>query len=195
MGCDPVRKAAQAVVEHAHPDLLSSAGWAGSLRPELRVGAVVIPEVVIAAADGRAFRTFAGVGTLVTTERVLNPAEKAEIAHRHSARAVDMEAAAVGEVAQETATRFLAIKTIFDEYDFALPPLSRFVGSAGKFRYASFVAWLALRPSQWPVVMQMQRNSSRSARDLALFLEKLLACDSLVELQRQLAQQALGHPL
>ncbi len=195
MGAEAVGSAARALVAHAHPDLLISAGWAGSLRPELHVGDIVVPELVMDAVDGRAFRAFCGAGTLLTASGVLGADDKASLATRYAAHGIDMEAATVGEVAQETATRFLAVKSIFDEHDFALPPLTRFIGRRGKFRYASFITWLTLRPRLWPVVRNMERNSRRSAQTLASFLEKLVGCDSLVEVQQQVARLALGIPL
>jgi adenosylhomocysteine nucleosidase len=195
MGAEPARDAAQALIEHAHPDLLISAGWAGSLRPELKVGALVVPELVIDAADGRAFRTFAGAGTLVTSAGVMDPSAKSALAARHSAQAVDMEAAAVAEVAQETTTRFLAVKSIFDEPGFPLPPLDRFRTARGKFCYGGFLAWVAVHPGRWSSVAAMKRNAHSSAQALCRFLEKLIASDSLVEVQQQIARLALGVPL
>ncbi len=192
---EAIRVVARALVEHAHPDLLISAGWAGSLRQDLKVGAIVVPEIIIEAADRRAFHTYCGAGTLLTTTEVLDAGQKASAAARYSALAIDMEAAAVAAIAQETGTRFMAVKTIFDDCNFPLPPLARFVSGRGSFRYAHFLSWLAVRPGEWPTTRIMRRNSTSSARALAAFLEKLLACDSLTEVQEVVANVALGLPL
>lgn len=195
MGSDPIRAATRAVVEHVHPDVIISAGWAGSLRPEIKMGQIVVPEIVIDAADGRAFRTFVGAGTLVTAAHVLNVEDKFHLATRYTAQAVDMEAAAVAEVAQETTTRFLAVRAVFDEQNFFMPPLDRFCSGRGSFRYGKFLAYLALRPGRWSTVAIMRRNAAASALAVCEFLDKLVACTSLVEIQQLIAKLALGVPL
>ena len=195
MGAAPIQQAAQALVEHLHPDLLISAGWAGSLRPDLKAGAIVVPETVIDATEGRAFRTFCGAGTLITSTAIASPQQKRELAARMSAQAIDMEAAAVGAVAQEAAVKFLAVKTIFDDYEFPLPPLERFHNSQGRFRYGRFLAHAALRPALWPKLRLMEHRASDAAQALSAFLEKLLASDTLIEIQQQVAKLALGVPL
>ncbi len=195
MGAGPIQQACRALVECWHPDLLISAGWAGGLRPELKTGAIVVPETVIEIADGRAFRSFCGAGILVTGTAVASPQAKRELAARFSAQAIDMEAAAVGAVAQEAAVKFLAVKAIFDEHGFPLPAFERFHNSRGRFRYGRFLAHAALRPALWPKLGLMQRRASEAAQALSAFLEKLLASDTLIEIQQQVAKLALGVPL
>ncbi len=195
MGAGPIQQACRTLVEHLHPDLLISAGWAGALRPEIKAGAIVVPETVIDVADGRAFRTFCGAGTLVTGAAIASPHEKRDLVARFSAQAIDMEAAAVGAVAQEAAVKFLAVKAIFDEFDFPLPSFERFHNSRGRFRYGRFLAHAALRPGLWPKLRLMERRASGAAQALSSFLEKLLASDTLIEIQHQVAKLALGVPL
>ncbi len=195
LGAGPVQHAARALVGHLHPDLLISTGWAGSLRPELKAGAIIVPETVIEADDGRAFRTVCGAGILVTAAAIANPQQKRELAARFSAQAIDMEAAAVGAVAQEAAVKFMAVKAVLDEYDFPLPSLERFHNTRGGFRYARFLAYAAVRPGLWPAVRLMQRRAAGSSRALCSFLEALLASDTLIEIQQHVAKRALGVAL
>ncbi len=195
IGPGPARAAARAVVEGTRPDLLISVGWAGSLRPEIQGGALVVPEVVMEATDRRAFRTFCGTGTLVTVPVFVHPPDKVRLAAEFSARAIDMEAATVAEVAQETSTRFLAIKAIFDEPDFAMPPVGRFCSRQGGFQYGRFLVYMALRPALWGTIPVMRRKALQSAARLSEFLEIVVASDSLAEIQQHVARLSLGVPL
>ena len=46
---------------------------------------------------------------------------------------VDMEGAAVAQVAKEHGLEFAAVKAISDDADFPMPPLNRFIDENGKF--------------------------------------------------------------
>ncbi len=192
MGVGPIQQAARALTEYWHPDLLISAGWAGSLQAGMKAGVIVVPETVLNAADGRAFRTFSGTGVLLTTAAIASPQQKQDLAARFSAQAIDMEAAAVGAVAQETATKFMAAKAILDDVEFPMPALEGFHDSRGSFRYGRFLAYAAVRPGLWPQLRLIRQRASRSAEALCDFLERLLASDTLIEIQQQVAKLALG---
>jgi nucleoside phosphorylase len=153
--------------------VLVSAGSAGALRPELKVGDVFRPASVIDAATGAQFAALGEKGTLVTSAAILGPAGKRELAASFSAEAVDMEAAAVAAVAQEQGISFLAIKAISDELDFTLPPMSQFVDNEGRFHTGRFVSYVALRPQWWATVRRMAADSGRAADALCAAIENL----------------------
>ncbi len=67
------------------------------------------------------------------------------------------------------------MKAISDEFDFAMPPLSRFVDGESKFQTRRFLAWAALRPQYWPRIIQLARHSRRATRALSEWLRKNLA--------------------
>ena len=171
MGAQTARAAAKAILAHHRPDLLVSAGFAGAAAPERWVASLLVPAVVVDASSGEKFSTRAGQGVLVSSSGVCGRAEKAAARARYQADAVDMEAAAVAQVAREQGVQFLAVKAISDAADFPMPPLGRFIGRDGRFRTLSFAAFAALRPWLWPRLRQLRHNSAAAARSLSAFLQ------------------------
>ncbi len=173
IGAKAAAWAAKAVLDLSQANLLVSAGSAGALRPDLRVGSVFRPATVIDAATGARFAVPAGSGTLVTSAAILGPAEKREIAARWPADAVDMEAAAVAAVAQERGVQFMAIKSVSDELDFVMPPLGRFVDEAGQFHSGRFLGYVTVRPRLWVPLSRLAVASIRAADALSVAIEAL----------------------
>lgn len=187
MGSEPIEAATEAAIRTFVPNLIISAGWAGALEPRIPVGTTVIPGHVVEAATGRSFPTFAGTGTLVSTSAVVDPQQKSRLAETYSAQAVDMEAATVAWLAQEAGVKFLAVKAVFDEFDRTAPG-DRFRTPAGRFSYARFLAYTAIRPATWASLPRMARDARISARAVANVLMRIIACDSLTEIQQQILE-------
>lgn len=166
-------KAAEQMVEAYHPAVLVSAGFAGALKNELRVADLFLPSEVVDVESSRRFPTGKGEGILATSSTILSKAQKAQLATT-GATAVDMEAAAVADIAQHRGVEFLAIKAISDEMDFDLPEMDGFVNAGGKFLAAQFITHVALRPRMWPVVRKLAANTARAADALSHALDTLL---------------------
>ncbi len=115
IGRNAARRAAEAVVEKYEPTVLISAGIAGALTAKLKVGDVVEGAEVVDADSGVRFRTSGGESVIVTVSSVSGPEEKRLLADRYKADVVDMESAAVAEVARKRRIEFKAIKAISDE--------------------------------------------------------------------------------
>jgi adenosylhomocysteine nucleosidase len=169
--------AARAAVERFRPAMLISIGVAGALIRSLKVGSVFTPSVVVDAANGTEYRCAGeagGVigGVLVSAEEIAGAGDKQRLVERFHALVVDMEAAGVASVAQESQIGFCCVKAISDEADFVMPPLGRFVDAAGNFRPGKFLAWTALRPWHWTRVAALARNSGRATRALCEWLTK-----------------------
>jgi nucleoside phosphorylase len=166
------RIATDAAYNHAQGKmgLFISAGFAGALVPELKVGDIFEPASIIGDSDNNTIETALGHGVLVSAGAIAGVEHKQIFASNYNAQAVDMEAFAVADVARVYNVPCIAIKAISDEYDFPMPPMGRFVGDSGEFKTASFVGYTALRPWLWPVVMKLGSNS-------AVATEKL--CDAL----------------
>jgi adenosylhomocysteine nucleosidase len=177
IGAVAARGAAEAAISVYRPNLVVSAGFAGALEPNLRVGDVVIPRWVIDARDSSRHDTGAGEGVLLTVSQVAGIKEKEKLAQAYCANAVDMEAASVAKGAQKHGIPFLAVKVISDRMDFVMPPLERFVDNSGQFRTLSFAVYSAVRPWLWKSVIQLGRNSAAAAKALrkTLVLESLLS--------------------
>lgn len=114
--------------ENPRPDWILSIGFAGGLKPQLRVGDCVVASIVIDAASGDSLsvdsqvRACAGTcdwiadrSSLVTLARpAFDCAAKAELFASHSASACDMETYAVARIAQDLDVPWLSVRIISD---------------------------------------------------------------------------------
>lgn len=174
IGCEAARLASEKLVAYAQPAILVSAGAAGALRPELKVGHVGTAREVLDASTGSRYPTGDGDCVLVTAGTVSGERDKRGLRERFGADLVDMEGAAVAEVAREHGLEFAAIKVVSDELDFAMPPLARFVEYDGKFATAKFVAYVAVRPWWWRSIIELSKNSRMAAMNLSAAVQHLI---------------------
>ena len=169
--------AARAAVAQYRPEMLVSAGLAGALLPALRSGTVITPAVIVDAATAKEYLNHGSDGVLVSASEIVGSESKRALAEKFHAVAVDMEAAAVAEVAQEAGIGFRCVKAISDEVDFVMPPLHQFVDQSGNFRTRRFVTWVAFRPRYWRPTMLLARNSKRASAALCDWLKQHLGND------------------
>jgi hypothetical protein len=87
---------------------------------------------------------------------------------------VDMEAAAVADVARGRGLEFAAVKAVSDELCFTMPPLGRFVDKAGKFHTGRFLAYIAVHPRWWRPVKVLGKNTQLASVNLSQALEHLI---------------------
>ena len=180
-------RAARAVADHYKPQLLISAGLAGALLHTLKVGSVLTPNVIIDAATANEYRCDTGGGVLVTAGEIAGTRSKRELVEKFHALAVDMEAAAVADVARDEKMGFRCVKAISDEADFVMPPLSQFVDQEGNFQTRRFAAWTAIRPQYWSRTLVLARNSKRASKALCDWLRKNVGdgqSDAVVRIER-----------
>lgn len=172
IGRESARAGAEMLLADAPVGLLISAGYAGALVSGIAAGAAFVPAEVVDAESGARYSTRGGSGVLISASHVLGQEEKAQLALQHEARAVDMEAAAVAQVAQERGIAFRALKAICEEKDFEMPPVGKFVDERGRFQTARFVLHTAVRPAGWAATGQLAAKAARASRTL---------CDLLME--------------
>jgi adenosylhomocysteine nucleosidase len=168
------RRAAEVAVEYAQPQRLISAGIAGALSPKLKVGDVGHVREVIDVATGVRYPGVGGDWVLVTAQDVSSVAGKRELLAKHCADVVDMEAAAVAQVAKERGLEFASVKAISDNAAFEMPPLDRFIDKNGRFATARFVVYVAFRPKWWSSLGSLKKNSDLATKNLCSRLEHLL---------------------
>jgi hypothetical protein len=168
------RRAAETAIEYAQPKLLLSAGIAGAASPRLRVGDVGRIREVVDVATGDRYPTTGGEWVLATSQDVSDAAEKRELLTRYGADVVDMEGAAVAQVAKEHGLEFAAVKSISDDARFTMPPLTRFINHNGKFATGRFLFYVALRPKWWPVLGKMRTNTAFASANLCRAVEHLI---------------------
>jgi adenosylhomocysteine nucleosidase len=179
IGSEAARRAAEAVIANYSPDLLISAGVAGALVPELKVGDTIFPTTLIdtqdrsrhetAIHDAPVGNTALGRTILASYPEVASVAQKQQLAKSYGAHAVDMEGAAVARAAQVHGIPFLAVKAISDELDFELPEISRFIRS-GQFDTTRFLLHIAVRPWLWLRVIRLARNTQIASEKLCAWL-------------------------
>jgi len=162
------------LIESFQPEIVLSVGFAGSLRRDLAVGEILIPQQVVRASDGTKMSTAFGHGVLVTVDAMAGFGTKQELDRRYRADAVDMEAAAVAAAAAAHGLRFAAMKAVSDGLDDELDFLAPFVRPEG-FQTRRFLAYVAVRPKLWGVVSRLKHNSERASAALCAAIEEFLS--------------------
>lgn len=179
IGAKRAEAAARIVSTKFKPQMLISAGLAGALIRSLKVANIVLPNVIVDAESGAEYRCnvggeVIGGGVLVTASQIAGAADKQALVERFHALIVDMEAAGIAKIAQESGIGFRCVKAISDELEFIMPPLNEFVNSDGTFDTTAYARWVSLRPQYWARTLQLGRNSSRAARELCSWLQQNL---------------------
>jgi len=159
------RRAAEVAIDHAQPKLLLSAGIVGAISPKLKVGDVGRIRQVVDVATGEIYSTTGGDWVLATSQDVSDANEKHELLTKFGADVVDMEAAAVAQVAKECGLDFAAIKSISDDAEFDMPPLNRFIDN-GRFDTRRFLIYVALHPRWWGALGKIKKNSEIATEKL-----------------------------
>ena len=168
------RHAAETAIADAQASLLVSAGIAGAVSPKLKVGDVGRIREVIDVATGGQYPTSGGEWVLATSQDVSNAVEKQALLTKYGADVVDMEGAAVAQVAREHGVAFAAVKSVSDDATFVMPPLMRFIDKQGRFHSGRFLAYVALRPKWWPVLGKIKANTAVASENLCREVEHLI---------------------
>ena len=163
---------------------LASWGMAGGLDPTLDAGAILLPTEVLGP-DGQSFNTASAwrdrlscavaalapvrSGRLVTRSRAIGSvADKAELFRTTGAAAVDMESAAVGEVAERHQLPFIAVRVIVDSAADVLPrAVTAAADSEGHLQIWRLIGALALAPNELAPMIRLARRYRAANRSLA----------------------------
>ncbi len=190
VGCDNAARAARALVAAGAGALLSW-GVAGGLDPALGAGAVLLPTEVLgpaAAAGSPALQRFAtsrtwrervavalrphaplNHGALLSSVLPVAGAQlKARLFQDTGAVAVDMESAAVAQVAAEHHLPFITLRVIVDSASVTLPAsVVRMLEPAHAGRSARWRAWGLLgAPRDWGALLRLAQASRLARRAL-----------------------------
>ena len=189
MGAEYGRRAAEAIIVRYSPELLISAGVAGALVPELRVGDTVFPAVIIDARDGSRHdsairnaplsQTPLARTILVSSPEVAGAVQKRQLAKSYGAHVVDMEGASVAQAAQVHNLPFLAVKAISDDVNFEIAELNRFIRD-GQFQTKLLVFYLLPRPWLWLKMIRLARNTQRASHNLCAWLRESALTNTIV---------------
>jgi adenosylhomocysteine nucleosidase len=189
IGPESARRAAEAAIAYYSPEILISAGVAGALVPELKVGDTIFPATVLDTRDGSRHQTAIqnapmgntslGRTTLASYPEIASITQKLQLAKSYGAHAVDMEAAEVARTAQFHNLQFLAIKAISDELNFELPQMSRFIRN-GQFATSAFTRFILFRPWLWLSVFRLARNTQLASDNLCAWLRDSALTNTIV---------------
>jgi len=181
------RAAEELVARHRLGGLIA-AGFSGALAPQLRAGDLVVDTEV---PQWKAMATRAGIslGRVTTVDRMVQTvAERRALAAETGALAVDMESAAVAEVARRHGLPWAAVRAVTDtaERDLVLDWNRCLRGNGGVGLWPLF-AQLLRKPQGVAEIRQLWYASRRASRSLENFLRELLGSDGAFATGRQSA--------
>jgi adenosylhomocysteine nucleosidase len=173
--------AAQALVD-AGVSALMTFGMAGGLDPALKPGTVVIPCELVSsdgrrfaadrawreqvAANVRALRAVTEGNLLTSTHAIETPADKATAFGTTGAAAVDMESAAVAEIAAKHNLPFIAVRVIVDTAADMLPRAVVAASLEGRVRLARLIGGLILAPREIASLIRLAQRYRIAMRSL-----------------------------
>jgi adenosylhomocysteine nucleosidase len=181
IGLVAAEAAARALIE-AGVSALMTFGMAGGLDPTLEAGSVVLPRELISEAGTRWLasrswreRVAAAVsplravteGNLLTSVRAIDtPAGKTAAFRATGAAAVDMESAAVAEIAGKHNLPFIAVRVIVDTAADKLPRAVVNASRAGKVHIGRLVAGLVVAPGEIVALIRLAQRYRIAIRSL-----------------------------
>ena len=172
IGAKRARLAAESLLAEGATALLSW-GSAGGLAENLLPGNLILPKHIISA-DQSVFPVDAGwherlchllwgqidfhPDPLAESTAILNtPAEKRELFKQSGAAAVDMESAAVAEVASTTNLPLIAVRAIVDPFDMKMPSVVQTIDEYGRVRPLPLLGRLARNPAELFLLLRLGR--------------------------------------
>jgi nucleoside phosphorylase len=182
-GMENAGRAATWALEREPFDLVISSGLAGGLRPEHRLGTVLVARKVLRLEDGRALEPAAmwsrlaveegaSEAVLVSAMRVAGTAEEKRQLGR-TADAVEMESFAVLEAAAARGVPAAAIRAVSDPVEGDMPvDFNRVFDRRGRLRGAALAGELARKPTAIAGLLRLARESRHAAEILGEFLER-----------------------
>lgn len=181
-GMARARRATEALIEGHSPRWIVSTGFCGALRPEMKVGQIVVSNKITTTNNeeltvdvGMSTDPARGlyVGKTITVEQIVRTvAQKQTLAEQSGAIAVDMESHAVASVCHDRKNRFLAIRAISDDLSADLPvEVLSLMGETGAVRIGAAIGALWKRPSSYKDMWRLREHAMIASEHLAAFLD------------------------
>lgn len=185
VGYARARRATTALLDAHSPHWLLSVGFSGALRPDMRVGHIVMAnEIIDAHGQKFAIDIHAAsdparglhVGRIFTADAIVRTLEEKRQLHDGTgAIAVDLESLAVAQVARERKTKFMAVRAISDDMTEDLPPeVLSVLGGSGAVRVGAALGALWKRPSSMKDMLKLRSQAQVAAKNLADFLDGVI---------------------
>lgn len=176
MGQRNAEKAGRQAILRWRPQWLVTAGFAGGLRPELKRGALLVesdpqfPNLAAFYQSGFRSGTFTCQPSIAITRE-----QKADLAARFPADAVEMESAILRSLAKEAGIPGMTARVVSDSWDEDLPlDFNALVDENHKLQAARFAATLASSPGKIPELLAFQKRVQAAGTALAEALGPVL---------------------
>lgn len=169
----------QALEKRIEVDGIVSTGFCGALDESLRVGDVVIgnllpggrgsvPALQSRDGYGAGLRVFTNAGIVCIDRVAVTAGEKRALRERTGAAAVDMESAAVAATAAEWGVPFHSIRAVSDTASDDMPlDFNLYRDAEGRFSRGRIAAAALARPfTRVPALLRLDRNTRIAARSL-----------------------------
>lgn len=185
VGMAAAARATADVITLRQPEWVISAGFAGSLRPEIKRGHLLMPNSVIDTdhrtlginlqfdSDTLHKSPALHVGRLLTVDSIVrDPKHRIDLAAQYDAIGVDMETWAVAETCRLEKVRFLSTRIVSDGADDKLPPqLEKLLDQpTTAARLGAAAGAVFRRPSIVKEMWQLKKNALLATDRLARFL-------------------------
>ena len=203
IGRDNAIRATSCLLESTSVDLLISAGIAGGIKQGLNVGDLVVAEHVgytrqvdfdveklqlesdfvckeeiiqLARQCSSVIESKLHLGNLLTVDKVISKAStKRRIGEQNSFLAVEMESAAVAEVACERGVEFAAIRSISDDIDDDLHlDYDNMISDEGKVKVGNIALSVLKNPQKLAHLSRLNKQTRSAAKSLSYFMTKLI---------------------
>jgi adenosylhomocysteine nucleosidase len=161
------------------PTLVVSAGACGALAPDLAVGALVVPDVVIGPDGGRIATSpipaLTRAGTLLTVAAVVHrPEDKARLWIETGAIAVDMESSVLLAWARTIGVPAVVVRAVSDTASAGVPPdLAALVEPGGRVNRGHALRAMLARPAAVADAIALGRGTGAALRTVAAVLGRL----------------------
>ena len=175
IGTAPAAAATERLLDSFEVHHVVVVGIAGGIDPALRIGELVVPEVVIDWSSGREYRpTSIGPvparGGLITSDQLLYEEQTLAGLIRRGVVAVDMETAAVAAVCERRSVPWSVFRAVSDRAaDAAVidAGVMTMINPDGSARPRAMLRYLVSRPHRIPHLVRLGRGSRNAARTAA----------------------------
>jgi adenosylhomocysteine nucleosidase len=161
------------------PTLVISAGACGALAPDLAVGALVVPEVVVGPDSARlptsAIPALTRAGTLLTVAEVVHrPEDKARLWIETGAIAVDTESSVLLAWARRGGVPAVVVRAVSDTAASGVPPdLAALVEPGGRVNRGHALRAMLARPGAVADAIALGRGTGAALKTVAAAIGRL----------------------
>jgi adenosylhomocysteine nucleosidase len=174
MGTTPAKATTEFVLDALDVDHVVLIGIAGGLGPDVQIGDLLVPEVVVDYATGRETHPtplgrHTAAGTLMTSgELILDPGILQGLAD-DGAAAIDMETSAVGAVCEDRGVPWSVFRGISDHIRDSLidSGVSNLAKPDGSADIGAVVKFVVTKPWRIPTLAKLGRDMSTAAKAAA----------------------------